>query len=218
MLSYMGYEVELKYRLADHGELERRLTDLGADRGPEISHEDIYLSHPSRDFAVTHEALRIRRVGADNRMTYKGPRLSGPTKTREEIEIAVTSGDAAFHQLARLLENLGFRPVATIRKSRRPFHLHRHGRAIEIALDTALGLGHFAEIETLVETESELPAAQAAIQALAKELDLTEVEFRSYLRMFLESRERPAEAHRPLAGASIRGAAAPGEKSAGQPG
>ena len=48
----MGYEVELKYRLADHGELERRLIELGAERGPEISQEDIYLSHPSRDFAA----------------------------------------------------------------------------------------------------------------------------------------------------------------------
>lgn len=186
----MGYEVELKYRLADHGVLERRLAELGAQRGPEINQEDIYLSHPSRDFAATHEALRIRRVAADNRITYKGPRLAGPTKTREEIEIAVTSGDEAFHELARLFENLGFRPVAAVRKSRTPFHLHWQGREIEIVLDTAEGLGHFAEIETLAETDSELPAAQAAIQALAQELNLTEVEPRSYLRMLLESRQR----------------------------
>ncbi len=188
----MGYEVELKYRLTDHGELERRLAELGADRGPEISQEDVYFSHPSRDFAVTREALRIRRVGAENRITYKGPRLSGPTKTREEIEIAVTPGDPASRQLAGLFENLGFQPVATIRKSRTPFHLHWHGHAVEIVLDTAMELGHFAEIETLAETDLEIPAAQAAIQALAEELGLTEVEPRSYLRMFLESRQRPA--------------------------
>ena len=187
----MGYEVELKYRLADHGELERRLAELGAERGPQIDQEDIYLSHPSRDFAATHEALRIRRAGTDNRITYKGPRLSGPTKTREEIEIAVTSGDVAFHQLARLFENLGFTPVAAVRKSRTPFHLHWQEREIEIVLDIAAGLGHFAEIETLAETDFELPAAQAAIQALAQELDLTEIEPRSYLRMLLESRHRP---------------------------
>ena len=156
----------------------------------EISQEDIYLSHPSRDFAATHEALRIRRVGTDNRITYKGPRLSGPTKTREEIEIAVAPGDGAVQQLARLFENLGFRPVAAVRKSRTPFHLHWQGQEVEIVLDTAAGLGHFAEIETLAETDSKLPAAQAAIQALAQELNLTEVEPRSYLRMLLESRQR----------------------------
>ena len=187
----MGYEVELKYRLTDHGQIERRLSELGAERGAEISQEDIYLSHPSRDFAATHEALRIRRVGSDNRITYKGPRLCGPTKTREEIEIAVTSGDSAFQQLARLFDNLGFRPVAVVCKSRTPFHLHWRGQQVEIVLDAAVGLGLFAEIETLAESDSELPAAQAAIQALAQELGLTEVEPRSYLRMVLESRQGP---------------------------
>ena len=215
----MGYEVEVKYRLVDHGELERRLTELGADREPEISQEDIYLSHPSRDFAASNEALRIRRIGAENRITYKGPRLTGPTKTREEIEIAVASGDVAFNQLLRLFENLGFRPVATIRKSRTPFHLNRQGRAVEIVLDRAAGLGNFAEIETLAETESELPAAQAAVLALADELGLTEVEPRSYLRMSLESRQRPAL--RPPARLAVRHhrhAASPGREAPPQPG
>lgn len=188
MLSRMGYEVEQKFRLTDHDALARRLIELGACRGPEIHQEDIYLNHPARDFAATGEALRIRRVGADNRVTYKGPRLSGPTKTREEIELAVTSGDPAFHQLAQLFDHLGFRPVATIRKSRTPFHLHREGHDIEVVLDTAIALGHFAEIETLAETAADLPAAQRVIQALAQELGLTEVEPRSYLRMLLESR------------------------------
>ena len=186
-LTVMGYEVELKYRLADPAALERRLAAQGADRGPEIRQEDIYLSHPSRDFATTHEALRIRRIGAENRITYKGPRLSGPTKTREEIEIPLGSGEEAFQQLARFFENLGFRPVATIRKSRTPFHLRRQGQAIEIVLDRVVGLGQFAEIETLAETETALPAAQGAILGLAVELGLTEVEPRSYLRMSLES-------------------------------
>ena len=55
-------------------------------------------------------------------------------------------------------------------------------------LDRADGLGDFAEIETLAATESDLPAAQAAVLALANELGLTEVEPRSYLRMSLEAR------------------------------
>src|ERR1700722_9800962 len=141
----MGYEVEVKYRLVDHDQLERRLAEQGAAREPVITQEDVYLSHPSRDFAVSNEALRILRIGVENRITYKGPRLSGPTKTREEIEIAVTSGEGAFNQLVRLFENLGFRPVATVRKSRTPFHLNRQGLAVEVVLDRAVGLGDFAE-------------------------------------------------------------------------
>ena len=188
----MGYEVEVKYRLVDRAQLERRPIERGARREPEISQEDIYLSHPSRDFAASNEAMRIRRIGGENRITYKGPRQTGPTKTREEIEIAVTSGDAAFDQLLRLFEHLGFQPVATIGKSRTPFHLSRQGQAVEIVLDRVLGLGNFAEIEALAETESELPAAQAAVLALAQELGLTEVEPRSYLRMALQARPAPA--------------------------
>ena len=184
----MGYEVELKYRLVDHDRLRERLVEFGATVGPTIEQADIYLSHPARDFAATNEAFRIRRIGAENRITYKGPRLSAPTKTREEIEISFTEGEEAFQQLLRLLENLGFQRVTTIRKVRVPLHIIHEGRDIEVALDTVAEIGEFAEIETLAATERELPAAQAAVLALAKVLGLTEVEPRSYLRMTLEAK------------------------------
>jgi adenylate cyclase class 2 len=184
----MSYEVEVKYRLADHDQLKQRLSERGAASGPTVVQEDLYLSHPTRDFAQTNEAFRLRRIGTENRITYKGPRLGGPTKTREEIEIPVAGGDDRFGQLVRLFENLGFRPVATIRKARSTFHLGDPAHGIEVALDRAEGLGDFAEIETLAATESELVAAQAAVLALAEHLGLTEVEPRSYLRMALEVR------------------------------
>jgi adenylate cyclase, class 2 len=214
----MGYEVEVKYRLVDHDELERRLAERGAVSEPAITQEDVYLSHPSRDFAVSNEAFRIRRVGTENRITYKGPRLSGPTKTREEIEISVASGEVTFNQLLRLFENLGFRPVAAIRKSRTTFHLNHEGRAVEVVLDRAFGLGDFAEIEALAATESELPAAQAAVLALAEELRLTEVEPRSYLRMSLEPHEDPAGAARPASGTKSGRAPGTGRERHSQPG
>ena len=186
-LDCMGFEVEVKYRSVDHNLLIAALADRGATAEQAITQEDVYLNHPTRDFAVTNEAFRIRRIGEENRITYKGARRSGPTKTREEIEIELTSGKQPFAELFRLFECLGFRPVATIRKSRTPFHLNRDGRRIEVALDRADRLGEFAEIETLATTEADLPAAQAAVLALASELGLTEVEPRSYLRMWLEA-------------------------------
>jgi adenylate cyclase class 2 len=190
----MSYEVEVKYRLVDRDRLVERLVERGAARGPSIDQEDIYLNHPSRDFAQTREALRIRRCGTDNRITYKGPRLAGPTKTREEIEIPFAEGADAFQQLSRLMENLGFRPVATVRKTRTLFHLVEAGHELEIALDLAEGLGHFAEIETQAQTEADHPAAQAAVLALAGQLGLTEVEPRSYLRMVLQLQQPGAQA------------------------
>ncbi len=185
----MSFEVEVKYRSADHGRLCRLLLERGASEDAPAEQEDVYLSHPARDFAQTGEAFRLRRIDNENRITYKGPRLPGPTKTREEIELAVSEGDEVFHDLARLFQNLGFRPVAAIRKRRVVFHVNAPPHAIEIALDRVHGLGDFAEIETIVRDESELPAAQAAVLALAVQLGLDEVEPRSYLRMALERAE-----------------------------
>jgi adenylate cyclase class 2 len=184
----MGYEVEVKYRSVDHTLLEQRLTALGASRTATIHQVDLYLNHPARDFAATNEAFRIRTIGDENRITYKGPRRPGPTKTREEIEIRFADGPQAAAQLLDLLKLLGFRSVATIRKTRTPYLLNRAGHALEVALDQAESLGSFAEIETLAASESHLPAAQSAVLALAGELGLSDVEPRSYLRMALESR------------------------------
>src|SRR3954470_9352312 len=103
----MGYEVEMKFRGADHAELARRLAGLGAEAGPAIDQEDVYLSHPARDFARTNEALRLRRAGSDNRITYKGPKRGGPTKTREEVEVPLAPGRETLEQMARVFENLG---------------------------------------------------------------------------------------------------------------
>ena len=184
----MSFEVEVKYRTTGHADLARRLTALGAVPGPEITQEDAYLSHPARDFARTNEALRLRRVGGSNRITYKGPRRDGPTKTREEIELPLGEGAESFERWLRLLTNLGFRPVAVIRKARQPFHLSHRGRPVEVVLDVAEGIGEFAEVEAIARDEADLPAARSAVLDLAGVLGLTDVEPRSYLRMALEQR------------------------------
>lgn len=181
----MGYEVEVKYRVADHEALADQLVGLGADPGAPIDQADVYLAHPSRDFSQTHEAFRIRRQGDDNRLTYKGPKHGGPTKTRQEIEIGFNPGEKAFEQMEQLCHALGFRPVAIVRKSRRPFHITIEGVSLEVTLDNAAGLGTFAEVEALAESEDDLPRAQAAVLALGTMLGLTDVEPRSYLRMLL---------------------------------
>ena len=186
----MSFEVEVKYRGVDHDRLVRELTELGARAEGGVDQEDSYMNHPSRDFAVTNEAFRIRRIGDENRITYKGPKHDGPTKTREEIEIPFAAGPDRRGNLARLFENLGFKAVATIRKRRESFHLRFEDHDLEIALDRAEGLGDFAEIEAIAADKADLPRAQQAVLNLAERLDLTDVEPRSYLRMHLEDRAR----------------------------
>lgn len=187
----MPYEVELKFR-ADAERLARVRDALARpDDVIAVSHVDLYLSHPARDFAATGEALRLRSEDARNALTYKGPKRPGAAaKTREEIEVPVGSGAEARADLAALLERLGFRPVAEVRKWRRSVYVSREGRSFAVALDESPDLGCFVEVETLAEGEDQLEEAQAAVLAFAAELglDRADVEPRSYLRMFLEAR------------------------------
>jgi len=189
----MGYEVEVKYRDADHDRLSRALAELGAEPLGTVEQEDAYLNHPSRDFAETNEAFRIRRIGDENRITYKGPKEAGPTKTREEIEVSFDAGPERYEELVRLYDRLGFRRVAVVRKRRTAFGLRFEGHEVEVVLDRAEGLGDFAEIEAMAQDREGLPAAQRAVLGLAARLGLTEVEPRSYLRMHMEERERTRE-------------------------
>lgn len=183
----MGFEVEMKFRGVDHAALAARLASLGAEASPPVDQVDCYLAHPARDFAVTNEALRLRRDGGTNRITYKGPKLGGPTKTREEVEITFEDGEGPYDGMTRLFEALGFRPVATIRKTRTEYALQVDGRYVHVGLDRAEGLGDFAEVEALAESAADLPEAQAVVQRLAAGLGLEAVEPRSYLRMHLEA-------------------------------
>ncbi len=186
----MSFEVEIKYRDADHATLARRLLERGAEAQPEIEQTDTYLAHPSRDFRTTNEALRLRQHGDSNRVTYKGPKLEGPTKTREEVEVDFEAGSVPLAKMTRIFEALGFRPVAKVRKVRVVYHLRFQGRPLEIGLDLAEGLGAFAEVEAIAEGPDDLPAARQAVQDFARELGLrpAQVESRSYLRMILQAR------------------------------
>ena len=186
------FEVEMKFRGADHAELAARLSGLGAVPDPAVEQEDIYLAHPSRDFRETDEALRLRRDGAENRLTYKGPKLAGPTKTREELELTFDPGPDALAKLERVFVNLGFRPVATVRKVRTPYRLAFEGRPMQVGLDSVDGLGQFAEVEAIAGGPADLPEAQQFVLELAGRLGLgaDRVEMRSYLRMLLERREQ----------------------------
>jgi adenylate cyclase class 2 len=182
----MSFEVEIKFRVDDHEELAQRLVGLGAVEGPRDLQEDMYLGHPSRDFGATNEALRLRRDGNTNRITYKGPKLAGPTKTREEIEVDFSSGPEGLATMLKLFEALGFRPIALVCKTRRSFSMEHRGHRVCISLDHAQGIGPFVEVECIAAGPADLSAVQEAVLTLAHELGLTDVEPRSYLRMALE--------------------------------
>jgi adenylate cyclase class 2 len=177
-------EIEQKYSRADFAALEQRLAEQGARAGVEVVEVDQYFNAPDRDFARTGEAFRLRRVGADNYLTYKGPRAAHAVKTRTELEIPLLPGDEAAAAHTQLLRHLGYRPVAAVRKRRRSLHLDRAGFSFTVCLDEVDHLGRFAEVEVLAEP-AQLEAARSALVELAHDLGLSEVEPRSYLTMLL---------------------------------
>jgi adenylate cyclase class 2 len=200
------YEVELKYRVADGRAIEDRLAGLGACWHGTTEQVDRYFNHPSRDFAVTDEALRLRSTAAGVAITWKGPRLDATAKTRREIELplalaavpatalalaavpaaaeASSAIPATLDRWTELLEALGFRRVREVAKRRRLATVAWEGAAIEVALDHVAGLGDFVELELQAEFAG-IAVAAARIESLARELGCANPERRSYLEMLL---------------------------------
>lgn len=182
-------EVEMKFPVADFGAIERRLAEWHAVTDSPRTDVDQYFNAPDRDFARTDEAFRLRRIGATNFITYKGPKRDAQTKTRTEIEVPLADGDTVAEDFARLAVGLGYRPVAKVQKQRRVFHVKRGEFALELCLDEVAGLGRFVEVEILAE-EDALEKARAVLMQAAAELGLSTSERRSYLELLLAQRSQ----------------------------
>jgi adenylate cyclase class 2 len=177
-------EIEAKYPVADLGPIRQQL--LAWEAAIDAPREDVdqYFNAPDRDFARTDEALRLRTIGSANFLTYKGPKTDAQTKTRTEIEVPFAAGGLPATQLAQLLQHLGYRPVAIVRKRRVVCHVQRDGFALEVCLDEVHRVGQFVEVE-IVADESALAAGRAVLLQTAAALGLTNSERRSYLELLL---------------------------------
>jgi adenylate cyclase class 2 len=180
-------EIEVKYRVQDWSAVEARLRNWGAEFAEARADADQYFNAPDRDFARTDEALRVRRIGPSNFVTYKGPKTDAQTKTRTEIEVPLAPGEPNAQEFGRLLMSLGYKPVTVVHKRRVVCHLSRGGFAVEVCLDDVDQVGKFVELEILAPPEA-LETARAVLLKTAEELGLTASERRSYLEMLLAGR------------------------------
>ncbi len=183
-------EIEMKFSAPDFAALERLLQGLQARRADVLEEVDQYYAPPDRDFGRTDEALRLRRIGSANIVTYKGPKQPGATKTRTEIEVNLEPGEEAADKFGRLLTHLRYRAVAVVRKKRLCYHFERDHFALQVCLDDVEQVGRFAEIEAIA-PEGKKQQAQELIQKVAAELGLNEPERRSYLEMVLLACAQP---------------------------
>ncbi len=171
-------EVEVKVR-ADHSKIRPVLSEMGASKVGVEEQSDVYFAAPYRNFAKTDEALRIRSLGGQAVLTYKGPKLDKVSKTRVEIETPV-DGTAA----AKIFHALGFLEVGAVRKKRDIF---RAGE-ITVCLDAVEGLGEFLEVEIDVEDEKDLEISRRKLFEFLSKFGLSEKDSirTSYLEMVLE--------------------------------
>ncbi len=174
-------EVEVKAGVENFEDVKKKLDQIGARKAKIEHQEDIYFNNIQlRDFEKTDEALRIRTTTVGRKtsiiLTYKGPKLDSVSKTRKEIEVEVEESK----NTCLILENLGFRPVETIKKDRTTY-LYRE---FTITLDTVYNVGKFVEIE------KEAAEGEDFNEALQKIFDIYEkigiedgFERRSYLEL-----------------------------------
>ncbi|MGB9926832.1 MAG: class IV adenylate cyclase [Methanosarcina sp.] len=177
-------EIEVKIR-ADHSEVRSVLKNMEAIKIGVENHSDIYFAAPYRDFAKTDEALRIRSVNNEAVLTYKGPKLDGVSKTREELETHVDGAS-----MLKILHALGFSEAGEVRKKREIFKIDS-AEDITICLDEVEGLGEFLEVEIVAENEKELEIAREKLFELLKQFGASEKDSirTSYLEMVLENKE-----------------------------
>lgn len=146
----MATEVELKAHLENAAETEARVRSFAAPAGS-FDRSDLYFRTASS--TTEYADFRLRTDGPDALVTFKRKTVADGLETNDEREFSV-SDPAAFLALA---ERIGCRVSA--RK-------HKHGRtyrfdALTIEIAEVDGLGHFIEIEKLLEA----PDAEALERA-----------------------------------------------------
>lgn len=173
-------EVEVKAHAEDLNAVAQHLKGIGAEFIKKEHQEDIYFNAPHRDFAQTDEALRVRNVTDGNSkttfITYKGAKMDQLSKTRVEIEVGVEDPLKS----GAIFENLGFRPVATVKKNRTIYSF----QDLFITLDRVEGAGDFVEIEKDVQEGQDYQEALDQIFVVYAKLGIEDgFERRSYLEI-----------------------------------
>ncbi|MFX1447040.1 MAG: class IV adenylate cyclase [Promethearchaeota archaeon] len=156
-------EVEIKVKISDPTLMRKKFEESNGVYKFSLDHEDTYFNMPKglRDFRQTDEALRLRKSteffkNNNTRsqkinyfITYKGKKVDRATKTREEIEIALSEIEA----MKNLLELLGFREIFTVLKKRELYEFKFKNTKIEALIDYIPILDqYFVEVEIITKS------------------------------------------------------------------
>jgi adenylate cyclase, class 2 len=139
MMNDTNRELEVKFYLTGHMELEERIIALGGQLKEPRVHE-INLRFDTTDQALLKSGSLLRlRLDSRARVTYKGMgSIEGGARLRQELEFTVSNFDTA----RSLFEALGFEVYMMYEKYRTTYKLGN----LEVVLDE-MPYGDFAEIE-----------------------------------------------------------------------
>ncbi len=141
----MAVEIEAKMKVASLDVVRAKLESIGATKAGEIFEINTFFDTEDRSLLAADQGLRLRvnRSTSDGSETYvctfKGPRLHGKLKSREELEMDVGNPKDA----EKFLIALGYQKVLSFEKRR---HKWKHEKC-SIELDELPHLGVYVEIE-----------------------------------------------------------------------
>ena len=184
-------EVEVKFKIDSAESIEKKLIELGFNKGQTLQEIDYYYNGVDRDFRASGEALRLRLVEsldgsavvADRpgepliQMTYKGPKLDNVSMSRVEHQVNIDN----FETMLSILSSLGYKPVEPVIKLRRELF----SEEICACVDTVDGLGDYLELEIMADEESQRENALDKISVVLKQLgySISDTTTTSYLSM-----------------------------------
>lgn len=147
----MPVEIEAKMKVERLDAVRDRLKEVGAAFDGDALETNVFFDTEDRGLLAGDRGLRLRTAEAKpsgaktNTITYKGPRLHGPLKSRDERELDVADPDDA----ANLLEALGYLRVLSFQKRRQSWAFG----GCKVELDELPHLGVYVEIEGSSEAE-----------------------------------------------------------------
>ena len=136
-------EIEAKYKVDQLDNFAEQVKQLQGRLLQKVLQRDRFFDRPDKSLLKSNSGLRLREQRSQSStvasMCFKGPRLQGDYKKRQELEFEISD-----HQQAKqLLEALGYIQTMIVEKSRQLWQLDQ----CLVCLDNVTGLGCFVEIE-----------------------------------------------------------------------
>ena len=138
-----GIETEVKIRLADTVAAKLRLADAKFTISvPRRFESNTLYDTADLQLKRAQNLLRLRQVGAESIVTWKGPSIPGPHKIRPELETTIGS----LPTFDQILRALGYEPTFRYEKYRTEFKQTPLGNDGVVTLDET-PIGDFFELE-----------------------------------------------------------------------